>query len=118
MQLWRYLNIMKKTSSSQPLNKRKYLLALSIPALAMGMLGVAPLPEPVASLLIPVAMARGENPCAPVERGENPCAPLQRGANPCAPVSRGENPCAPLPRGENPCAPVERGENPCAPVRR
>ncbi len=109
---------MKQTSSSRSGNKRKYLLALSIPTLAMGMLGVAPLPEPVASLLIPVAMARGENPCAPTARGENPCAPLVRGENPCAPVARGENPCAPVARGENPCAPAQRGENPCAPVRR
>lgn len=109
---------MKQLSPSRSSNKRKYLMALSIPALAMGMLGVAPLPEPVSSLLIPVAMARGENPCAPAVRGENPCAPMMRGENPCAPAARGENPCAPAARGENPCAPAERGENPCAPARR
>lgn len=92
-------------------NKRKKyrrLLAISVPTLAVGILGVAPLPAPVSSLLIPAAMARGENPCAPMSRGENPCAPASRGENPCAPASRGENPCAPASRGENPCAPASR----------
>jgi hypothetical protein len=95
--------------------KSRRLLSLSIPALTAGMLGAIPLPHPVSSLVIPEAVARGENPCAPAARGENPCAPAARGENPCAPAARGENPCTPAARGENPCAPASRGANPCAP---
>jgi hypothetical protein len=90
------------------LSKRRLLLNVSLPALAIGMLGGGAMPEPIASFLMPVAEARGENPCAPAARGENPCAPAARGENPCAPAGRGENPCAPAGRGENPCAPARR----------
>jgi hypothetical protein len=107
----------RSTTNSKP-GRHRRLLAMSVPALAVGVFGVAPLPEPVASWLVPAAMARGENPCAPAARGENPCAPAVRGENPCAPAARGENPCAPAARGENPCAPAVRGENPCAPAAR
>jgi len=97
----------RKKVATQP-NKRRRLLALSVPTLAIGILGAAPLPQPLSSLVLPVAMARGENPCAPASRGANPCAPASRGANPCAPASRGANPCAPASRGANPCAPASR----------
>ncbi len=108
----------KLRNSKTKQNRHRRLLAISVPTLAVGILGAAPLPQPLSSLLIPAAYARGENPCAPAMRGGNPCAPASRGENPCAPASRGENPCAPASRGENPCAPASRGENPCAPAGR
>jgi len=108
----------ERTAAENRLSKRRRLLTLSLPALAVGILGAGAMPEPLASFFIPAAEARGENPCAPAARGENPCAPAARGENPCAPAAHGENPCAPATRGENPCAPAARGGNPCAPASR
>lgn len=97
-------------------SKSRRFLSASVPALAVAFTAATVVPSPVSVLsVIPVAQARGDNPCAPASRGGNPCAPESRGGNPCAPASRGGNPCAPASRGGNPCAPSGRGGNPCAP---